>query len=77
MYKRQYSIWTWTRRTSAAPPSLFHVPNGFAYYVGQYIRPMSREQERETVFSPLCKAKLGHSRPVVVKGCKRSFVTIT
>ena len=57
MYKRQYSIWTWNFSTSAAPSSLFHVPNGFAYYVAQDIRQMSREQERETVYSPVCKAK--------------------
>ena len=27
----------------AAPSSLFHVPNGFAYYLAQDIRQMSRE----------------------------------
>ena len=43
------NIWTWTCSTSAAPSSLFHIPNGFAYYVAQSIRQMSREQERETV----------------------------
>ena len=53
MYKRHYSIWTWTCSTSAVPSSLFHVPNGSAYYVAQDIR----EQERETVYSPFCKAK--------------------
>ena len=54
MYKRQWSIWTWTCSTSAAPSSLFHVPSGFAYYVAQDIRQMSREQERETVYNPSC-----------------------
>ena len=43
--------------TSAAPSSLFHVPNGFAYYIAQDIRQMSREYERETVYIPVCKAK--------------------
>ena len=36
--------------------SLFHVPNGFTYYVAQDIRQMLREQGRETVYSPICKA---------------------
>ena len=58
MYKMmQYSIWTWTWSTSAAPSSLFHVPNGFVCFVAQDICQMSREQERETVYSPVCKAK--------------------
>ena len=29
--------------TSAALSSLLHVPNGFAYYIAQEIRQMSRE----------------------------------
>ena len=57
MYQRQHSIWTWICSTSAAPSSLFHDPNGFAYYVAQDTRQMSREQKRETVYSPVCKAK--------------------
>ena len=57
MYKRQYSIWTWT---SAVPSSLFHVPNGSAYYVAQDIR----EQERETVYNPFCKAMGAPIAPV-------------
>ena len=40
----------------AAPSSLFHVPHGFAYYVAQDICQMSREQEREIVYSPVCKS---------------------
>ena len=56
MHKRKLSIWTWTCSTSAAPSSLFHVPNGFAYYVAQDIRQMSREQEHQTVYSPVCKS---------------------
>ena len=48
------SVWIWTCSTSAAASSLFHVPNGFAYYVAQDIRHVSREQERETVYSPVC-----------------------
>ena len=35
---------------------MFHVPNGFTYYIAQDVREMSREQERETVYSPVCKA---------------------
>ena len=56
MNKRQWGIWTWTCSTSAAPPSLFHIPNGFAYYLEQDIRQMSREQERETVYSPVLQS---------------------
>ena len=36
---------------------MFHVPNGFAYYIAQDIRQMWREEERETVYRPVCKAK--------------------
>ena len=43
--------------TSAAPSSLFHVPNGFAYYIAQDIRQMSSEYECETVYVPVCKAE--------------------
>ena len=47
----------WTCSTSAAPSSLFHVPNGFANYIAQDNRQMSREYERETVYMPVCKAR--------------------
>ena len=70
MYKRQKSIWTGTCSTSAAPSSLFHIPNGFAYYVAQDIRQMSREQERETVCSPVCKAE--GALPSTMQGAQKS-----
>ena len=72
VYKRQWGIWTWTCGTSAtseAPSSLFHVPDGFAYYVAQDSRQMSREQEREIVYSPY--AKLG-VLPSTMQGAQKS-----